>query len=188
MFGLGFGFCFGTPSVIAVPSPLAVVQDSITNFSDFSLTELTINNDVVPNYEGDGQADQTRETAVTGAHALNKSTSVLVTAVQYYSDFVLKPDGRSHALIQAAGGSNNFYGCFDFTDNSIGLSSGNLDSWNITDLSNGWKFIRIVFTAVDTSAYAINLYHAISNTVYTGIAGDITKGFILDRYVLSHAV
>lgn len=189
-FGLGFSFGLGSAggsaSLIPVPSPRNTIQDNETNFSDYTLTEVTINNDAASNYLGTGLCDQSRETATTGIHAFNQTQSVLANGRQYAADFVLKPDGRSHALFQLAGGGNNFYACFDFTDNTIGLTAGPLDSWTITDLSNGWKHLRMVFTSVDAAAYGMNIYHATSNTVYTGIVGDVTKGFLIDRYVLSY--
>ncbi len=186
--GLGLGISrasLTTPALIAVPSPLSLVINSVTDFSAYVLNNMTVNDDAVSSYDGGGLRDQTRETAVTDAHSISETLATLGSGQQYQSDFVIKPDGRNFALFQIAGGGNNFYAIFDFETNVIGLNSGNLDSYAISDLSNGWKFVRVVFTAVDTAPYALNVYHATDGTTYTGIVGDIAKGLIIDRYVLS---
>ncbi len=172
------------PGLTPVPAPLATVVNSVTTFADFDLFGVTL--DTVADYSGAGLADRTRSDASVGLHGLQKSQvgEGLISGEQYYADLVLKPDGRSFILVQLAGPGNNAYAILDLTLNTVGDSSG-IDSATVTDLSNGWKFVRIIFTAAATGLYSCNMFHATSGSNYS-MAGDITKGLILDRFVLSY--
>ncbi len=188
MIGLGIGLQKrdGGPFLIRVPSPLSDVRDFVNVFGvGWLLTNLTVNEGVVPDYEGTDVAAQTRSDATVGLHGLGRTGSALVSGVQYYADLVLKPDGRNFILFQISGAGINSYGIFDLDTNTIGDQLG-LDSHDIQDLSDGWKFIRMVFTSPASALHACNLFHATSGSNYT-MAGDTSKGFLLDRYVLSRS-
>ena len=191
MRGIGIGIGMARPTtdpLIAVPSPLAVIRESVTNFADWFLVNLTVNDDVAANYEGTGSADQTRSDATVTSHALARSGSALVSGVQYYADLVLKQDGRDYLLFQISGAGQDAKAVIDLTDNTTTESAG-VDSVTVQDLSDGWKFVRLVFTATASVAHSCNLFHLngpseAANTIYLG---DITKGLLLDRYVLSRS-
>lgn len=189
MRGLGMGLGFtrrkhdGVGGLIPVPSPLAIVRDDQTDFTTWVPAGTTVNANAAPNYDGSGDCDQTRSDVTVGLHGIGVTLSALVSGVVYYADLVLKPDGRDFILFQVAGAGVNVFGIFDLLTNTIGDSL-DLDDWDVQDLSNGWKFIRMVFTADASVLHAANVFHATSGTNYT-MAGDTSKGFLLDRYVLS---
>lgn len=191
MRGLGFGFGltrYAGPSRIAVPSPLATVIENQTDFSTgWSLTAATLNDDAADNYEADGSADQTRSDATTGAHGLGRTGNALVLGVTYYADLVLKPDGRNHLLFQISGVGQNAYAMVDLAGNTAGDTNA-VDSVTVQDLSDGWKFVRMEFTATASVLHACNIFHATGTNVATdfgAVVGDLSKGLLLDRYVLS---
>jgi hypothetical protein len=171
-------------ALIPVPAPLPTIIDSVTNFAGWGLTGITVNDDAVANYAGTGLADQTRSDVSVGLHGLGQTLSSLVNGVEYYADLVLKPDGRDFVLFQISGAGINAYAIFDLQNNLVGDQFG-ISSKTIQDLSNGWKFIRLVFSAPASALYACNIFHATSGSNYT-MAGDTAKGLILDRFVMSH--
>lgn len=171
-------------SLIAVPSPLPVIRDDQRDFvAGWGLSGATVNDGAAANYDGTGVADQTRSDVSVGLHGLGKTLSALVLGVTYYADLVVKPDGRNFLLFQVSGAGFNHYGIFDLVANTIGDSLG-LAAWTVSDLSNGWKFVRMEFAAGASALHACNLFHATSGVNYS-MAGDVTKGLLLDRYVLS---
>jgi hypothetical protein len=188
--GLGLGLSSLTPEQrIAVPSPLPIIRESVSDFtagSSWLLTALTVNDDASPNYEESGSADQTRSDNSTGLHGLGRTGNLLVMGVTYYADLVLKPDGRNHLLFQISGSGMNHYAMVDLLTNTMGDSSGDV-TVTVSDLSDGWKFVRMQFAAAAGVLHACNLFHATGSTLadYPNVVGDITKGLLLDRYVLS---
>ena len=192
MRGLGFGLGltrYAGESLIAVPSRLPVVLDNVRDFSGWSLTAATLSADAAPNYDltDDGTCDRTRSDATTGAHGLGQTLSSLVSGTQYYADLVIKPDGRNYLLFQISGAGQNAYAMIDFAGNTHG-SPNAVDSVTVSSLSNGWKFVRMIFTATASVPYACNLFHATGTNVaadFGAVVGDITKGVLLDRFVLS---
>lgn len=192
--GLGRGLQLnrrpGVPSLVAVPSPLAIIRDQQRDFSAWTPVASTVNADAAANYNGDDDAtcDQTRSDVTVGLHGLQYLTgSNVVMGVTYYADLVLKPDGRNHILFQVAGPGHSAYAMFDLVGLTMGDSSG-IDDHVIMALSNGWVFVRMIFTAGASAVHACNLFHAVGTNVgtdYGAIVGDITKGLLLDRYVLS---
>jgi hypothetical protein len=180
----------GGPSLVAVPSPLASVIENVSDFtagSGWLATAATVSDNAVPSYSGAGSADRTRSDGSTGAHGLGRTGNALVMGVVYYADFVVKPDGRNHMLIQISGVGLNHYAMVDLAGNNVGDTLA-IDDWTVSDLSNGWKFVRLEFTAGAGVVHACNLFHAVGTNVasdFGAIVGDITKGLLLDRYVLS---
>ncbi len=175
----------GAPGRIAVPSPHATI---IANETDFSVgwTPSGITQALVVNgnYSGSGTANRTRSDATNGLHGLGKTGAIVGIGPSYYADLVVKPEGRTFLLFQIAGAGFNAYGIFDLTLNVMGDNVG-LIAGEVSDLSDGWKFVRMSFTIAAADApHGANIYHATSGSNFS-MAGDITKGLLLDRYVLS---
>jgi hypothetical protein len=81
----------------------------------------------------------------------------------------------------------NHYAMVDLAGNTVGDTLA-IDDSTVMDLSNGWKFVRLEFTAGASVAHSCNLFHATGTNVATdfgAVVGDITKGLLLDRYILS---
>lgn len=183
--GLGFGRPAGGPSLIAIPAPAATVDENVTDFVT-GWVPTGITQDTVANgdYAGTGLADRTRSDVSVGVHGTGRTGVAVLLGTPYTADLILKPDGRTFVLFQIAGAGLNHYGIFDLTTNTLGDSLA-LTSGTVTNLSNGWKFIRMQFTAAAAALHGCNIYHAINSTTFS-MAGDITKGLLLDRYRLSH--
>jgi hypothetical protein len=194
MRGIGIGIGMARPPGvdprIAVPSPLAIIRENVSDFTvgnSWLLTAITVNDDAADNYEETASADQTRSDVTVGAHGLGRSGSALVLGVTYYADLVVKPDGRNHLLFQISGVGQNSYMMVDLAGNTVG-DTNEVAASTVMDLTDGWKFVRMQFAAQASVIHAANIFHATGTSVATdfgAVVGDITKGLLLDRYVLS---
>lgn len=168
------------PSYIARPAPRATLDwmvsattvapgQSLVNLSDFATGLLDDQGQANPhNYMEDD--------AGVGTHSLTIPTT---WAGEYALDAIVKPRGRDSFLINCGGAA---YGVFDLNANSV-ITQFGLTSHDIQDLSDGWKFVRIVFTlnATDVS----QLCTATSDGSFV-IASDPAKGFLMSMFRLSH--
>lgn len=191
--GLGLGLSQRTLSAIVAPPnnglpPEATVDFTTDQFHNGTPTNASLLADTNTDDYYNLVADSLKETAVTGSHQVNKATGVVLSIGQLYTaDFVLKPDGRSFALLQVSGGGNNAYICVDLTTNNPGLMVGIEPGPEFDLIDNGYVFVRFTFVATNAAAVGMTIYTATSNTVFSGIVGDITKGLIIARFTLSHA-
>lgn len=133
------------------------------------------------------RADDILETNVTGAFSVAPAalSSPLVNGTQYTADLIVKPFGRTCCLFQVSGTTNNAYVCVDLVAKTAGTQTG-ITGWSVTDIANGFKQVRIVFTATASEAVGVTIFTATNNTTFSGIVGDISKGLTLARATISH--
>lgn len=137
-------------------APNALLQSDTMDNASWTKTGCTVTGNASAGPDGTTTADMIVETAVTSAHNISQSVTVVSTALEYSASVTCKASTRTWCFVQMAEtlGGTTVYAYINLSTGAIGTTStgANWSNLRVVVVDQGGGFYRISITAKKTNA------------------------------------